>query len=68
MQEKLVKMVLEECKRRSKYYYKKADVEDGYRAENIYAASSYDSVVAMLEYALARDYECLGQFMTEEPE
>ena len=70
MNEKLIKMVLEECQRRYAYWRKEAEraesCED--RALGIYATTSYLSVANMLEYALDGNYECLMQFMTEEPE
>lgn len=70
MNEKFIKMVLEECQRRYAYWGKEAEQAESCkdRALNIYAATSYLSVANMLEYALNGNYECLMQFMTEEPE
>lgn len=70
MNEKLIKMVLEECRRRELECKKQVEaaksVED--RKANTWARISYGSVISMLEYALNGNYECLMQFMTEEPE
>ena len=70
MNEELIRMVLEECRRRWKYYERQSKFNpiQSQRHASAYAGSSYGSVISMLEYALDGNYECLMQFMTEEPE
>ena len=70
MNEELIRMVLEECRRRCNYYKAESEKmsDPEYRIASIWSRISYDSVISMLEYALDGNYECLMQFMTEEPE
>ena len=69
MNEELIRTTLEEYRRRENYWYERAyKSKSGNRAAYIHAASAYSSAVSMLEYALDGNYECLMQFMTEEPE
>lgn len=68
MNEELIKMVLEECRRRWKHHEQqsKFNPEREYRMANSWASMSYGSVISMLEYALDGNVDYLNLFMSEE--
>lgn len=67
MNEELVKMVLEECRRRWKHHEWQStfNPDQEHRKANAWASASYGSVISMLEYALDGNVDCLNLFMSE---